>query len=75
MDAANSAQYEGHDLLNLRIRQGLGPRWQATLRVSNLLDEEYAERADFAFGNFRYVPGRDRAVFAELRYDVEPGRR
>jgi outer membrane receptor protein involved in Fe transport len=68
MNAANTARYDGHDLFNLRVQQGFGARWLATLRVTNLLDEDYAERADFAFGSFRYVPGRDRALFAELRY-------
>jgi outer membrane receptor protein involved in Fe transport len=40
----------------------------ATLRVTNLLDEDYAERADVGFGNYRYFVGRPRGVFLELRY-------
>lgn len=71
LDAANSAQYGGHDLLNLRLQQQVGRQWRGTLRVNNLLDETYAERADFAFGNFRYVPGRDRAIFVELSYGAD----
>jgi hypothetical protein len=38
----------------------------ATLRVTNLLDTAYADRADFAFGDYRYFPGRGRAYFLEL---------
>ena len=36
------------------------------LRVTNLLDKAYADRADFAFGDHRYFPGRGRAYFFEL---------
>jgi len=68
MDAANSAKYSGHNLVNLRLQQWFAPRWQGAIRITNLLDENYAERADFAFGNYRYFPGRDRAVFLEIRY-------
>lgn len=68
MDAANSARYPGHDLLNLRWRHSLAGNWTASLRLSNLLDKRYAERADFAFGNFRYFPGSGRAALIQLSY-------
>ena len=38
------------------------------LRMTNLLDAAYANRADFAFGSDRYFPGRGRAVFVELAW-------
>ncbi|MGI9264156.1 MAG: TonB-dependent receptor [Gammaproteobacteria bacterium] len=66
MDAANTVKYGGHNLLNLRFRQSITQRWQASIRLTNLLDTTYAERADFAFGNYRYIPGRERAVFVEI---------
>ncbi|MEY2921097.1 MAG: hypothetical protein RL261_2402, partial [Pseudomonadota bacterium] len=31
----------------------------------------YADRADFAFGNYRYFPGRPRSVFAELTWQAQ----
>jgi outer membrane receptor protein involved in Fe transport len=68
MDAANTAKYGGHNLLALRVNQRLHRHLTGSLRVTNLLNEHYAERADFAFGEFRYQPGRERAVFLELRY-------
>ncbi len=68
LDAANTARYPGHDLLNLRATWQLAPAWRIALRIRNLLDEAYAERADFAFGSYRYLPGRDRELFAELRW-------
>ncbi len=62
MDAANTMRYPGHDLLNLRVQQRFGD-WRIGARLMNLSDRRYAERADFAFGNARYFPGRERALF------------
>jgi iron complex outermembrane recepter protein len=68
VDAGNANEYEGHDLLNLRLGWNIGESWTALLRLNNLTDRDYADRADFAFGNYRYFPGRDRALFVEVRY-------
>jgi outer membrane receptor protein involved in Fe transport len=69
LDAANEHRYDGHELLNLRWQQSVGRRWLVTLRINNLANTHYAERADFAFGNYRYFPGRDRSVFLEVGFD------
>jgi iron complex outermembrane recepter protein len=68
VDAANSARYPGHQLLHLRWRQPLAARWTLAARLMNLADRRYAERADLAFGEFRYFPGGGRALFIELGY-------
>jgi len=65
-NAANTTRYDGHDLANLRMSFRPGARWALTIRITNLLDAAYADRADFAFGNHRYFPGRGRAYFLEL---------
>ncbi len=65
-NAANTAGYGGHDLANLRITARPGEAWSLTARVTNLFDTAYADRADFAFGDFRYFPGRGRAYFLEV---------
>jgi hypothetical protein len=39
-----------------------------SLRVTNALDVRFADRADYAFGTYRYFPGRPRAVFGELAW-------
>lgn len=70
LDAQNAHKYEGHDLLNLRVGYRFLDAWNATLRVNNLTDRAYADRADFAFGNYRYFPGRGRSAFVEVRYDM-----
>lgn len=67
-DAANTRIYPGHTVLNLRLRQRLNTRYSLGVRIMNLADRRYAERADFAFGNDRYFPGRERALYFDLRY-------
>lgn len=68
LDASNEHEYSGHDLLNLRVGWDMARSWRTIVRVTNLTDRKYADRADFAFGNYRYFPGRDRSVFVELSY-------
>jgi len=70
VDASNSNRYPGHELLNLRARWEFVPGWSLTVRINNALDRAYADRADFAFGNYRYFPGRPRSVFAELTWQA-----
>lgn len=67
----NTAEYEGHDLLNLRIGLRTQGGFRANARITNLLDEEYAERADFGFGSFRYFVGQPRGVFVEVAYSLQ----
>ena len=68
VDAANANRYEGHDLANVGLTWRFLPGWHAAARVNNVLDSAYADRADFAFGNYRYFPGRDRTAFVEIGY-------
>jgi iron complex outermembrane recepter protein len=37
----------------------------------NILDTRYADRGDFAFGNYRYFPGTPRQAF--LGFEVSLG--
>jgi iron complex outermembrane recepter protein len=71
IDAANAHRYPGHELLNLRASWAFRPGWALTLRVNNALDRAYADRADFAFGDYRYFPGRSRSVFAEMTWRAD----
>lgn len=56
-DPENLNSYPGHRLLNLRAAYRITPGMRLTAVVTNLSDELYAERADFAFGDARYFPG------------------
>ena len=61
-DAGNTARYDGHDVLNVRLAWTLAPGLEAFGTVRNLADVRYAERADFAFGDYRYFPAEPRSV-------------
>ncbi len=65
-NAANTARYGGHDLGNLRLSASPARDWMLAIRIMNLFDVAYADRADFAFGDYRYFPGRGRAYFLEI---------
>ncbi len=68
LDAENRFSYPGHDILNLRGGTDLTRNLRLGVRINNLLDEDYADRADFAFGQYRYFPGRGRELFVDLTY-------
>ena len=69
IDAANNHRYSGHSLLNLRARMAFAAsRHTLSLRLTNVLNKRYAERADFAFGNYRYFPGAGRRISLEWQY-------
>lgn len=71
LDAGNTAEYEGHDLLNLRAAWRLTADWTVAARLNNVTDELYAERADYVTipaPAYRYFPGRERELYLELAY-------
>lgn len=71
LDAANAHRYPGHELLNVRARWSFLRDWSLSLRLNNALDRAYADRADYAFGTYRYFPGRPRSLFAEIAWQVD----
>jgi outer membrane receptor protein involved in Fe transport len=70
LDSAKTARYPGHWVANLRL-SWTAPALRLTLRVDNLFDTAYADRADFAFGNHRYFPARGRAAFLSVDYSSD----
>lgn len=60
VDGANINKYDGHDLFNLRTTYKVNDILSIYGRVLNVADTAYADRADFAFGNYRYFPGDER---------------
>ena len=63
VDAANTAHYDGHALLNWRGSWNATPRVRLFSRLVNVLDTAYADRADYAFGSYRYFPGMPRQAY------------
>ncbi len=69
LDAANLHSYPGHSLFNLRAAWRIGSSHHSlALRLTNLLNSHYADRADYAFGNYRYFPGAGRQFRLEWQY-------
>ena len=68
LDAENQFRYPGHSVANLRAGIQLSSALHLALRLNNVTDRDIADRADYAFGNYRYLPGRGRELFAEIRY-------
>ncbi len=63
-DPENLHRYQGHDLLNLRSHWQLSSSVALSARITNLGDEDYAERADFTtFQGDRYFPGEPRSLY------------
>ena len=67
LNAANTARYKGHYAVNWRLQWQASASTEISLRVMNLLDEHYADRADFAFGSYRYFPAMPRQVYLGAR--------
>ena len=62
LDPNNQHEYEGHDLLNLRASWQVTQAVAVSLVATNLLDDGYAERADYGFGSYRYLVGEPRSA-------------
>ncbi|WP_078085138.1 TonB-dependent receptor [Microbulbifer mangrovi] len=69
-DIENVHRYAGHDLLHLRLRQSLGEATSLGIRVENLANVDYAERADYSSlgGGDRYFIGEPRSLYADIRF-------
>lgn len=63
LNPENDAEYAGHTLLDLNLRYTYSKQLVLSANIYNLLDEDYAERADSAFGNYRYFVGQPRRIF------------
>lgn len=70
IDVENQNSYDGHTVWNGTLSWQVSESLNTRVKVQNLTDERYAERADFAFGSYRYFTGENRGVFVELRHDL-----
>ncbi|MFZ9668047.1 MAG: hypothetical protein ACO32S_07085, partial [Steroidobacteraceae bacterium] len=62
-DAANARRHPSQTVLGLRSRWQWTPDMALTLEVDNLADRLLADRADFAQGDWRYFPARERSAY------------
>ena len=69
MDPENLNEYEGHEIVNWRVNWQVSNELDLAVRVLNLFDERYAERADFTvFSGERYFPGRPRSYWLTAQW-------
>jgi outer membrane receptor protein involved in Fe transport len=68
LDPENTAEYEGHSLLDFSLSYAISDTISAKINLLNLSDEDYAERADFAFGGYRYFVGQPRRAFFSVQW-------
>ncbi len=72
INASNTAEYNGHTVFNLRSRYQLRESFAVFARVINLLDRDYADRADWTFFNpdrYRYFPAMPRQLYVGVTVD------
>lgn len=68
-DIDNLHSYDGHNLLSLRLVQQLSKNISIGLRINNLTDIDYAERADYTgFNGDRYFIGEPRSYHGNITY-------
>lgn len=65
-DEANTNEYEGHELVNLRYQAEFGENGYYGARITNLFNTDYAERADLGFGNERYFIGEPISLYLSI---------
>jgi outer membrane receptor protein involved in Fe transport len=69
MDAENTHRYPGHHLWSLSSNLPMGRHLEVTGRVVNLLDERFAESAQFTQARGEeYAPGLPRTIYLGLQY-------
>ena len=66
-DTDNLAEYGGHHLTNIRAQYQWSDSLVLFARWMNVANEDYAERADFAFGNDRYFVGEPTSIYFGFR--------
>ena len=67
LDAGNGHRYPGHNLLNLSIHRNFS-QWDLRLRLTNLGNSKIADRADYAFGSYRYFVGEGLGSTFQIKY-------
>jgi iron complex outermembrane recepter protein len=69
MDPLNTHRYDGHALLNLRAELPVAQNTAVFARVTNVLDERYAENAQYTTARGeQFAPGMPRALYLGVQY-------
>jgi outer membrane receptor protein involved in Fe transport len=68
LNPENTAEYDGHNLVDMNLVYQYSDSLKFNANVYNLLNEDYAERADFGFGSYRYFVGLPQRIFVSATY-------
>lgn len=68
LDPQNAFTYKGHYLSDIEWHKNVTEDLAVDIKVLNVFDRRYAERADAAFGQYRYFPGLERRLSIALQY-------
>lgn len=66
LNPQNTAKYQGHNIVDANVLIDLNDQVRLSLHAYNIGNRDYAERADFAFGSYRYFVGQPIRLFANL---------
>ena len=66
VDERNAHFYQGHNVFNLRTKMPINENISIGFYINNITDRNYANRADFAFGSYRYFVGQKREIYLVL---------
>ena len=66
VDERNTHFYKGHNVINLRAKTPINENLSIGIYINNVADKHYANRADFAFGSYRYFVGQKREFYLML---------
>lgn len=70
VEPSNEHRYGGHTLVDLGTVFELSDKTSLQLNIKNITDREYAERADYAFGEYRYFPGLPRRFQVSVKWNL-----
>lgn len=68
MDNENENKYSGYTIGNLKADYKLNSSLRLFMKLNNLANERYAEKAEFTFGKEKYTPGAPRQLFAGIDF-------
>lgn len=67
LDAANTARYDGHNLINLRASAFVSKDVEVFANLNNATDRRYAESASISGTTPAYAPGLPRALYVGVQ--------
>ena len=68
LNIENTAHYGGHSVVHWYGNWQIASDWQINAKLDNLTGKRYADRADFAFGSYRYFPAPPRYLYLGVSY-------